>query len=42
MFQQFKVEHPFWEGNKCVDALARKGCMQSEDFFFALQLLHLI
>ncbi|KAK7828284.1 hypothetical protein CFP56_030433 [Quercus suber] len=29
-----KVKHVFQEGNKCSDALARKGCNSQEEFVF--------
>lgn len=31
-FHQVKVEYALWEANKCVDALARRGCSLQEDF----------
>ena len=31
-FWQVGVKHIFREANKCVDGLARKGCLQQENF----------
>ena len=32
MVPHTKVKHVFQEANKCVDALARKGCHAHEEF----------
>ncbi len=32
MIQQFKIEHQLRERTKCADALAKKGCIQIENF----------
>ena len=30
-FQQIRVNHTFWEVNRCANGLAKRGCSQQED-----------